>query len=215
MSFVQPRPAGPQPRWQETLAATQEAVVAVVGPLVETGRLDAATCAHWLATESALCRINALALDAAGTWFDAQATTLAVLQAWSTQFRQDAQAAAADVRALGGIAGQVPAQLQAWQDFAQVACGSLRVGEALGAVLLHGRAMRGPAREAIARVIALPAAAPGSSYFRRRLQPDSLATHDARALVLEQYAASALGAGARRAADWYLAALRSVLAATG
>lgn len=211
MSFATPRTNGPQPRWQETLASTQEALVALVGPLADTGRLDAATCAHWLATESALCRINALALDAAGTWFDAQAGTLAVLQGWATQFRHDAQAAAADVRALGGIAGHVPAQLQAWQEFQQVACGSLRVGEALGAVLLHGRAMRGPAREAIARVIALPAAAPGSAYLRRRLQPDSLATHDARAQVLEQYAASALASGARRGADWYLAALRSVL----
>lgn len=213
--FSPSRAAGPQPRWQDTLASTQDALVALVGPLAGSGRIDATTCAHWLATESALCRINALALDAAGTWFDAQATTLAVLQAWATQFRQDAHAAAADIRALGGIAGQLPTQLQAWQDFVQVACGSLRVGEALGAVLLHGRAMRGPAREAVARVIALPAVAPGSTYLRRRLQPDSLATHDARALVLEQYAASALGAGARRAADWYLAALHSVLAPAG
>lgn len=210
MPLPPPRAVGPQPRWQETLVATQEALVALVAPLAERGRLDAGTVAHWLATESALCRINALTLDAAGSWFDAQAGTLAILQAWAAQFRLDAQAAAADVRALGGIAGQVPTQLRAWEGFARVACGSLRVGEALGGVLLHGRAMRGPAREAVARVIATPGIAPGSTYLRRRLMPDSLATHDARAGVLDQYAASALGAGARRAADWYLDALRSV-----
>ena len=200
----------PRP-WQEILSATQDRVLALIAPMAIAGDLDRTRYLHWMAAESALCRIHAAALDGAGAWYDAQPHILGTLQQWAHDLRHDAQLAADDARALGGIAGPTPAEFAQWHAFVRHACGTLRVGEALGAVLLPTRALRGPAREAIARVVGLPMAAGAGRYLQRRLLPDSLAAHDARATVLELYAASSLAKGSQRAADWYLAALQGVL----
>lgn len=177
------------------------------------GRLDRQTYQHWLATESAVCRINALALDALADWHVSVPQLRATARAWATTMRDHALAAAADVRQIDGIAAVTPSQFGLWQVFLQSASHSSRAGEALGAVVLHAQLMHGPVRDAIATVTALPCIpARGSRYLLQRSQPEAGFGQRDRDALLEAYSGTALSVGAQRAATWHRAALASVLA---
>jgi hypothetical protein len=201
----------PARRWQEgLLRAQQELADALLGGIGD-GRLNRASYQHWLATESAVCRINALALDALADWHVSLPQLRATAHAWATTMRDHGLAAAADVRAIDGIAATPPSQFGLWQVFLQSASHGSRAGEALGAVVLHDQLMQGPARDAIAVVAAQPFAR-GGRYLLQRAQPAPAAGQRDRDSLLDAYSGAALAVGTLRAATWYRAALAMVLA---
>ncbi len=204
--------AHPGRRWQDVVLAAQLDTADALASAIGEGRLNRHSYQHWLATESALCRLNALAMEALSAWHGAQPTLRSAAQGWSTALRADALAAAADVRWIGGTTAAMPPQLGTWQTFLESACLSARAGEALGAIVLHVRLMRGPMREAIAAIAELPFAAGDScSYLLQRRQPETGPDHHGREALLDAYSGAALAVGAQRAAEWYRAALVSVL----
>lgn len=200
----------PARRWQDVVELAQHRLTATLEDALRDGRLGRATYQHWLATESAICRINALALDALADWHVSSPPLRTTAHAWATAMRGDALAAAADVRGIDGMAAAMPSQIGPWQAFLESTSRSSRAGEALGAVVLHARLMRGPARTTIAAVTELPfVPVRGSRYLLQRAQAQ---TGDAACdALLHAYAGSALAAGAQRAAAWYRAALETVL----
>lgn len=204
--------ARPPRRWQDVVLVAQQDFAGALAGAIADGRLNRQTYQHWLATESAVCRINALALDAVADWHISQPQLRAAVHAWATMMRDDALAAAADVRAIDGMAAATPRPLVQWQAFLESASRSSRAGEALGAVVLHAGLMRGPMHEAITAVLELPfVPRRGGGYLLQRRQSDVAAVHDGRQALLDAYAAAALATGAQRAADWHCAALESVL----
>lgn len=202
----------PSRRWQDVVLVAQQDLAAALAGAVADGRLNRQTYQHWLATESAVCRINALALDAVADWHVSQPHLRAAVHAWATTMRDDALVAAADVRAIDGMTAATPPPLVPWQAFLESTSRSSRAGEALGAVVLHAGLMRGPMHKAITAMLALPFVSPRcGGYLLQRRQSDLAAIHDARQALLDAYAAAALATGAQRAADWHRAALESVL----
>lgn len=200
----------PARRWQEVIELAQQALAATLEDAMRDGRLNRPTYQHWLATESAICRINALALDALADWHVSSPPLRATAYAWATAMRGDALAAAADVRGIDGMAAAMPSQIGPWQAFLESASRSSRAGEALGAVVLHARLMHGPARTAITAATELPfVPVRGSRYLLQRAQVQIGDT--ACDALLHAYAGSALAAGAQRAAAWYRAAVQTVL----
>ena len=162
--------------WQDVVLLAQQALAGTLVHAAADGRLNRQTYQHWLATESAICRINALALDALADWHVSLPQLRAVAHAWATATRDDALVAAADVRAIDGMAAALPSQLAPWQAFLEIGSRSSRAGEALGAVVLHARLMRGPMRDAIAAVTELPfVPIRGSRYLLQRGQPEAAA----------------------------------------
>lgn len=198
--------------WQEVILACQHELAEAVIRSIDAGGLDRAGYLYWLATESALCRLGATALEAVSAWHATQPPLRAAALAWAGTLHIHARAAAADVRRIDVIAPALPPQIGPWQAFLQSTCGSARAGEALGAVVLHARLMRGPVRGAIAAVAGLPFAGdPGCGYLLQRSQPEHDFDYRQQAALLDAYSAAALAAGARRAADWYRALLDAVL----
>ena len=198
--------------WQDVVLLAQQALAGTLAHAAANGRLNRQTYQHWLATESAICRINALALDALADWHVSLPQLRAVAHAWATATRDDALIAAADVRAIDGMAAALPSQLAPWQAFLESASRSSRAGEALGAVVLHAKLMRGPMRDAIAAVTELPfVPIRGSRYLLQRDQPEPTAEQRERDALLDAYSGAALAAGAQRAAGWYRDALAAVL----
>ncbi len=203
-------------RWQDVVLAAQQDLADTLADAIGDGRLDRHTYQHWLATESAICRLNALALDAVADWHVSLPQLRAVAHAWATTTRDDALVAAADVRGFDGMAPALPPQLAPWQAFLESAARSSRAGEALGAVVLHGELMRGPMRHATASVMEqrfLPIR--GSRYLLLRGQQPTAAEQREREALLDAYSGTALAAGAMRAAAWHRDALASVLAVGG
>ena len=199
--------------WQDVVLLAQQALAGTLAQAAADGRLNRQTYQHWLATESAICRINALALDALADWHVSLPQLRAVAHAWATATRDDALMAAADVRAIDGLAAALPSQLAPWQAFLETGSRSSRAGEALGAVVLHAWLMRGPMRDAIAAVTELSfVPIRGSRYLLRRGQPEAAAEQRERDALLDAYSGAALAAGAQRAAGWYREALAAVLA---
>lgn len=203
----------PGPRWQDVVLSAQLDLADALVPAIGEGRLNPHSYRDWLATESALCQLNALAMDELSRWHGAQPTLRSAALGWAMDLRADALAADADMQRIGGRPTPLPTQLGAWQSFLQSTCVSARAGEALGVVVLHARLMRGPMREPIAAIAELPFVVGGScSYLLQRRQPDIDPEHQGREALIDAYAAAALAAGAKRAADWYRAAWGSVLA---
>lgn len=203
-------------RWQDVVLAAQQDLADTLGDAIGDGRLDRHTYQHWLATESVICRLNALALDAVADWHVSLPQLRAVAHAWATTTRDDALVAAADVRGFDGMAPALPPQLVPWQAFLESAARSSRAGEALGAVVLHGELMRGPMRHATASVMELRfVPVRGSRYLLLRGQSPTAAELRERGALLDAYSGTALAAGAMRAAAWHRDALASVLAAGG
>lgn len=206
-------PRGPR-HWQDVAEAAQQDLAAVLASAITEGGLDRQTYQHWLAMESAVCRLNALALDAVAEWHVSQPQLRSAVHAWATAMRDDALVAAADVRAIDGIAAATPAELVPWQLFLESASRSSRAGEALGAVMLHARLLRGPMRATIAAIMALPfVPVRGGRYLLQRTRADAGHLEQHREALLDGYSATALAAGAQRAAGWHRAALQRVLAA--
>lgn len=200
--------------WQDVALRAQQELAGALAHAIAGNRLDRQAYQHWLATESAICRINALALDALADWHVSLPQLRAAAHAWATETRDDALVAAADVRAIDGMAAALPSQLGPWQVFLESASRSSRAGEALGAVVLHAKLMRGPMRDAIAVVTGLPfVPIRGSRYLLQRGQPESAARQQDRDALLDAYSGAALAAGAQRAAGWYRDALATVLSA--
>jgi hypothetical protein len=204
------RPGG---HWQDVVLLAQQALARTLAHAAADGRLDRHTYQHWLATESAICRINALALDTLADWHVSLPQLRAVVHAWATATRDDALIAAADVRAIDGMAAALPSQLAPWQAFLETGSRSTRAGEALGAVVLHAKLMRGPMiRDAIAAMTDLPfVPIRGSRYLLQRGQPEPVVLQREREALLDAYSGTALAAGAQRAAGWYRDALAAVL----
>lgn len=200
----------PSRRWQDVVEAAQQALAASLAGALRHGGLDRSSYQHWLATESAICRIHAVALEALADWHVSSPSLRATAHAWATRIRDDALAAAADVRAIDGMAPALPVEIGRWQAFMETASGSSRAGEALGAVVLHARLMHGQASAPLTTVAELPfITLQGRRYLLRRAQgPGGTPGCDA---LLQAYSGSALAAGAQRAAAWYGAAMRTVL----
>lgn len=215
--------------WQDVVLAAQRELVGTLEHAIAQGRLTTDPYRSWLALEASLCSINANALDRVAAWHGAQPGLQAHAHAWAAAIRNAAACAATEAtcrtRRLATPAGgasrdatptgmparhRSAAQIQAWREFMAVAVPSVRAGEALGAVALHAHLMRGPMREAIGTIVALPwVAGIGCSYLLERRAPDTPAPGDY--ALLDAYAASALAVGAQRAMGWYRAALQRVL----
>lgn len=207
-----PADTRPPGRWQDVVLVAQQGLADVIASASADGRLNRQTYQHWLATESALCRINALALDAIADWHVSLPQLRAAAHAWATATRDDALAAAADVRSIDGMAKTMPSQLGQWQTFLESASRSSRAGEALGAVVLHASLMRGAMCDAITTVLELPfVPISGSRYLLQRRRQGVVGGHIRHEALLDAYSAAALASGAQRAADWYCAALAQVL----
>jgi hypothetical protein len=209
--------------------AAQSELAGTLDRAIGQGRLTTDPYRSWLALEASLCSINANALDRAAAWHGTQPALQAHAHAWAATIRNDAAFAATeatsgnrrlrtppDGASRDATASGMPArhrataEIQAWRAFMELAVPSARAGEALGAVALHARLMRGPMREAIGAIAALPwVAGIGCRYLLRRREPDATPSDDH--ALLDAYAASALTVGAQRATGWYRAAMQRVL----
>lgn len=200
----------PHLNWLQVTRLAQASLLQAVAKAIAGQHLDRTRYQHWLAMESALSRIGAGVMERIGDWHGGQPQLRVIALEWATCLRDDALAAAADVRALDGMTQPLPAQLGRWHAYADAACHSLRAGEALGTVLLHARLLEGCAHEAIRLALELPfLAAGGQSWLQRRCRPQASRHAGERDQLAQAWSATALAAGAQRAAVWHRAALES------
>ena len=198
--------------WPQVAAYAQQVTAGALAAAIAQERLDRERYQHWMAMESAACRIGAIVLDRLAGWHGVQPQLRATALSWATCLRDDALAAAADVRALDGFAAPPPDTLARWHAYAEAACHSPRAGEALGTVLLHSALLQGAARAAIDLVLELPfLATRGRGWLLRRRGEANVRTADERAELMGAWPAAALAAGAQRAAAWHREALHAVL----
>jgi hypothetical protein len=198
--------------WTQMAAYAQQVLAGALAAAIADERLDRERYQQWMAMESAACRIGALVLDRLAEWHGTQPQLRSTALGWATSLREDALAAAADVRALDGFAASPPETLARWHAYVEAACHSPRAGEALGTVLLHSHLLHGAARDAIDLVLELPYLATGGHdwLLRRREQPNARVARE-RAELTETWSNAALAAGAQRAAAWHREALHMVL----
>lgn len=197
--------------WQEIARQAQVELADVLATAIAGGGLDRGY-GPWLALDSALSRTGALALERLADWHGGHPTLRATAQSWAHDLREDALAAAADLRA-SGVTGSLPLApvVAQWHGYVSAACASPRAGEALGTVLLHGVLLHGAVRPIATEAMALPLAGAGRAWLGRRLrnQP-GLTPGVGRADLCAAWPASALAAGARRAWEWYRVALAAI-----
>jgi len=200
--------------WTQMAGYAQQVLAGALAAAIADERLDRERYQHWMAMESAACRIGALVLDRLAGWHGTQPQLRSTALGWATSLREDALAAAADVRALDGFAASSPETLARWHAYVEAACHSPRAGEALGTVLLHSHLLHGAARDAVDLVLELPYLAAGGHgwLLRRREQPSARVARE-RAELTETWSNAALAAGAQRAAAWHREALHAVLTA--
>jgi hypothetical protein len=198
-------------RWSDSLLLAQLDRAECLTRALGDGRLNQHSYRDWLASESAACRIGALSLDAVAGWHCSQPGLQVTAQAWASEWRELAQLAAADVRAVGAIAAAPPAQLGEWQAFLAQAGGSQRAGEVLGAAALNCRLLDGPVRGVLAAIKAQSFAVHACGYLTRRLQPEPATVSGARSALLDAYSLAALTVGAQRATSWSRGALMACL----
>lgn len=198
--------------WTQMAAYAQQVLAGALAAAIADERLDRERYQQWMAMESATCRIGALVLDRLADWHGTQPQLRSTALGWATSLREDALAAAADVRALDGFAASPPETLARWHAYVEAACHSPRAGEALGTVLLHSHLLHGAARDAIDLVLELPYLATGGHgwLLRRCEQPNARAARE-RAELTATWSNAALAAGAQRAAAWHREALHMVL----
>jgi hypothetical protein len=198
--------------WTQMAAYAQQVLAGALAAAIADERLDHARYQHWMAMESAACRIGALALDRLADWHGAQPQLRATALGWATSLREDALAAAADVRALEGFTVAPPETLARWHAYVDAACHSPRAGEALGTVLLHSSLLHGAAHDAVDLVLELPyLATRGRSWLLRRREPAHARIEGERQELMDAWSNAALAAGAQRAAGWHREALHAVL----
>lgn len=201
--------------WPQIVELAQQSLARMLAAAVADGRLDRLRYLHWLAMESATSRIGALALERVADWHGAQPPLRSAALGWATSLREDALAAAADVRALDGVLPPPPARLSRWHAYVESASPSPRAGEALGTALLHARLFQGAAHAATDLVLELPFLAQGGrSWLLRRRTPEAARRLRDRETLLDAWSAMALAAGAQRAAAWHGEALAEVLGAS-
>lgn len=204
-----------QPAWRQVVASAQSSLARALAEAIAARRLDRQRYQHWLAMEFLLARTGAGVLERLGAWHGGEPPLRATALAWATSLHDDASAAAADVRELGGIAPPPPAALAHWHLYAESAGRSQRAGEALGTVLLHAQLLEGTGRDIVELVLELPFLATGGQRWLRRrssVVPDP--REGDRQALIDAWSAAALAAGAQRAADWHREALADVLHAT-
>lgn len=177
-------------------------VAATLAGVIADGRLNRARYQDWLGLESAACRIGALALDAVGNWHGANPALQDTAYAWASEQRMCAQLAAADIRAMDGVAMAPPPSMAQWQAYVTEIGHSQRAGEALGTAALQAAMLRGPVRDVLAALATLPVTERAGGYLARRLQVDVGATHLGRIALQNEYATVALVTGAQRGAGW-------------
>lgn len=209
-----PKPpvARPPGVWTDIVARAQPAYGEQLDIALRHGRFGLDAYVGWLANESAACRLCALSFDAVAAWQGSQPALQATALAWSEELREVGALAAADVRRLGGIAPASAQSIGDWHGFLARACGSQRVGEALGAALLQVAAVEGPLRSALECLRGRPMAETAHAYLDRRLKTGPDPRQAERDALMDTHAAAALGAGALRAALWRQQALQAVLA---
>jgi len=201
-----------QPAWPQVLASAQSALADALADAIAERRLDRQRYQHWLAMEFALARIGAGVLERLGAWHGGEPSLRATALEWATALRDDARAAAADVRALDGIAPPPPAALAHWHVYAEAACRSQRAGEALGTVLLHAQLLEDREHGIVELLLELPfLATEGHRWLKRRGRAAPTSDAGNRQALINAWSASALAAGAQRAADWHRDALAEVL----
>lgn len=204
-----------QPSWPQVVATAQSSLACALAEAIAARRLDRQRYQHWLAMECVLARTGAGVLERLGAWHGGEPPLRDTALAWATSLHGDAAAAAADVRELGGIAPPPPAALAHWHLYAEAACGSQRAGEALGTALLHAQLLEGAGRDVVELVLELPFLATGGQrWLKRRSSAAPDDRHGDRHALIDAWSATALAAGAQRAADWHREALADVLHAT-
>lgn len=204
--------ARPPAVWTDIVARAQPTYGEQLEHALRDGGFGFSAYVGWLANESAACRICALSFDAVAAWQGGQPALQATALAWSEELREAGALAAADVRRLGGIAPASAPSIGDWHGFLARSCGSQRVGEALGAALLHAAVVEGRLRSALEHLRTRPMAETAHGYLDRRLQTGPDPRQAERQALLDTHAAAALGAGALRAALWRQQALLAVLA---
>jgi hypothetical protein len=198
--------------WTQMAAYAQQVLAGALAAAIADERLDRERYQHWMAMESAACRIGALVLDRLADWHGAQPQLRSTALGWATSLREDALAAAADMRALNGCATSPPEMLARWHAYVDAACRSPRAGEALGTVLLHSHLLYGAAGDAVDLVLELPyLATRGRSWLLRRREAPGARTVREREELMAAWSNAALAAGAQRAAAWHREALHVVL----
>jgi hypothetical protein len=203
-----------QPAWPQVVAAAQSSLADALAEAISARVLDRQRYQHWLAMEFELARIGAGVLERLAAWHGGEPVLRATALAWATSLREDARTAAADVRELDGIAMPPPAPLVRWHLYAESACRSQRAGEALGTVLLHAQLLEGAERGIVELVLELPFLAMGANrWLKRRSGVAPTRGADDRQALIDAWSATALAAGAQRAADWHREALAEVLRA--
>lgn len=195
-------------RWQDVVDQAREDVAGALSRALVQGRLGRRDYQDWLAMESEVCRIDASSLAVVARWHGVQPALRGAALEWSAALERLARDAADDIRALDGIATAPPEPVRRWRAFAESAGPSQRVGEVLGAVLLHDGLAAGPLVPVLQALASLPGAG-GGRYLRQRLR--AAADRPGRRALLDVYADSALAVGAQRAAGWYLDALGILL----
>ena len=201
-----------QPAWPQVVAAAQSSLADALAEAISARLLDRQRYQHWLAMEFELARIGAGVLERLAGWHGGEPALHATALAWAASLRDDARAAAADVRELDGIAPPLPGPVAHWHLYADAASRSQRAGEALGTVLLHAQLLEAPERGIVELVLELPfLALGGNSWLRRRNSVVATGRMGDRQALVDAWSATALAAGAQRAADWHREALAEVL----
>lgn len=177
-------------------------VAATLAGVIADGRLNRVRYQDWLGLESAACRIGACALDAVGNWHGTNPALQEAAYTWAAEQRECARLAAADIRAMDGVAMAPPPSMAHWQAYVTEIGQSQRAGEALGTAALQAAMLRGPVRDVLAALATLPVAANAGGYIARRLQAEAGAIYLGRIALQNEYAAAALVSGAQRGARW-------------
>ena len=163
----------------------------------------------WLALEHAMNRIGAQSLRAVARWHGRQPGLEAAAVAIATEADARADAAAHDLRALGGLAAMPAPELDEWRRFLSGAASPQRAGEVLGAALLYLQLHAAPASSGLDLLARIAPAGP-ATYLSRIRRPHPCLGDGATALA-GHYAAKSLLAGGIRAAGWLRAATRRVM----
>jgi hypothetical protein len=200
------RTSGTRP-WPDVLLRAQRAIALELEQAAAPAGLSREAYFDWLCGEAAIAVLCADAMDVLSAWHVNDARARSTAQAWAGGLRELARLAAADLRVLGARMPSTCPLPEAWSGFLAGASGSQRAGEALGAIALYSRVLPGRAAAALDAMAAAPFARAASRYLARRRRGESDAERAQRDELLGAYAATAIAAGAQRAAAWTLDAV--------
>lgn len=200
--------------WPDVLLRAQRAIALELEQAARPGGFGREAYFDWLCGEAAIAVLCADAMDVLSAWHVNDARARSTAQAWAGGLRELARLAAADLRVMEAGSSTPTPLLEAWSGFLADASGSQRAGEALGAIALHSRVLPGRGAAALDAMAAAPFVRAASRYLARRRRGESDAERAQRDELLGAYAATAIAAGAQRAAAWTLDAVVIAIAQT-